>query len=127
MAFDGDYEQRHRGLANLMRPRDVFRYDRWRAEACSGVVSRVPPELRVGYAIMRARAEWSLGAVCTGVPGPHPMMYLWSCLRYHKTTHFPPLVETAYSELKHERTLSAVFREANHFIRAKAQTGPHEN
>lgn len=106
----GDYEQRHRGLLMLMRPLDVLLYDRWRHEARSGVVTTVPLELRVGYAILGEYAR--LRGRVLGDPGPdwpippddHPLLFLWSCVHIHrnKMSQFAPLITTAYEELIHD-------------------------
>lgn len=102
----GDYEQRERGLLQLMRPKNVFLYDRWRHEAQQGVVAVVPEELRVGYAVLRAYAAYrgdSLGEPDADlpIPGFHPLLFLWSCIHIQKSklTRFAPLITTAYEEL----------------------------
>lgn len=106
----GDYEQRERGLLQLMRPYNVFLYDRWRHEAQLGVVRVVPQELRVGYAVLRAYAEYvgdSLGepGPDAPIPGFHPLLRLWSCIHIQKLklTRFAPLITTAYEELVADR------------------------
>lgn len=122
-SLDGDYERRHTGLLALMRPRDVFLYDRWRSEFIAGVVGLVPPSLAVGHAILSVRD----GRSWTPVPADWgPLLYLYSTLQHGGSVPSCPLIETAYAEVKHERVLSKVFREANPGLRVKARSGDNE-
>lgn len=102
--LEGDYGVRERGLDALFRPRDLLEWEVLLGEMRIGRVEWVPEWARVGYAILWFYAEAqgeSLGAEpaepdrWTG----HPMKYLYSVLRVHEVSQWPPLVVSAYEEL----------------------------
>lgn len=99
MHWYGDYERRHRGLVMLMRPRDVFHWDRWLKEVRTGSLGVVPAELVVGTVLLQARG---LDVVWERLeePSEHPLMYLYSVLKWQGKFTSNPLIDSAYEEVK---------------------------
>jgi len=103
----GDYDRREVGLEKLFCPRDWLEWDVLRAELIAGVVGYVPEWARSPYGVLRAYAVLrgdDLGiesAPDVSLYG-HPVKYLWSALQIQRSAgHFPPLVVSAYEEIKH--------------------------